>query len=138
MQIAKYYNISFEKFFPSIGMSYANFKGKAKNTTLNSDSIVEILSKYPDIDITWLITGVGEMLKHESAQPDHSITKSDNKTSDILSSTNAYALIIEQYDKRIADKEELIISLKAQIELLKSQQKNDVPRDGGAMNADAK
>lgn len=43
MHIAKYYKISYENFFPTIDVSYANFKGKAKNTTLNSDTIVNIL-----------------------------------------------------------------------------------------------
>ena len=51
MYIAKYYNISYEKFFPTIDTSYANFKGKAKNTALTSDTIANILSKYPEINI---------------------------------------------------------------------------------------
>lgn len=62
MQIAKYYNISYEKFFASIGMSYANFRGNAKKTPINSDTLAKILTIYENIDATWLLTGVGEML----------------------------------------------------------------------------
>ncbi len=64
-------------------------------------------------------------------------SSSEINKSAIQHPSNTYELLIEQLYKRIADKEELITSLKEQIELLKSQQKNDVPQEGNAMNADA-
>ena len=48
-----------------------------------------------------------------------------------------YEQLIEQLKKRISDKDELIKSLKEQIDLLKVHQKNNVPQEGNAMNADA-
>lgn len=60
---AKNQGIGIEKFLESIGMTYGSFKGKAKKGTLNSDALVEIYTKYPDINIDWLLTGKGEMLK---------------------------------------------------------------------------
>jgi phage repressor protein C with HTH and peptisase S24 domain len=62
LQITDYKGISKEKFFENIGMSYGNFKGKSKNTPINSNALVDILTMYPDINIDWLITGNGEML----------------------------------------------------------------------------
>jgi len=64
-------------------------------------------------------------------------SSSEINKSAIQHPSNTYELLIEQLYKRIADKEELINSLKEQIELLKSHQKNDVPQEGNAMNADA-
>ncbi|MXV38965.1 peptidase S24 [Flavobacteriaceae bacterium Ap0902] len=46
-------------------MSYGNFKGKSKNTPLNSNAIEDILTMCPDINPEWLLTGNGEMLKSD-------------------------------------------------------------------------
>ncbi len=55
--------IAYEKFFESIGMTYGNFKGQNKKRPINSDTIEIILTKYPEIDPVWLLTGSGTMLK---------------------------------------------------------------------------
>ena len=54
-----------EKFYKDIGMTSANFRGKAKNTPLNSNAIENILSVIPDANLNWLITGDGNMIKKE-------------------------------------------------------------------------
>lgn len=51
-----------EKFFSRIGVTSANFRGNAKTTPLNSTTIENIITLYPDINLTWLITGKGNML----------------------------------------------------------------------------
>ncbi|MGE4345895.1 MAG: helix-turn-helix transcriptional regulator [Flavobacteriaceae bacterium] len=55
-----------EKFFEELSVTYGNFKGKAKDQALSSDVIERIISKYPDINIEWLLTGKGEMLKSDT------------------------------------------------------------------------
>lgn len=60
-QIADYKGVNKEKFFKEIGMTSANFRGEAKKTPLNSNAVENILSIYPDINPTWLLTGEGEM-----------------------------------------------------------------------------
>ena len=55
-------NVSKEKFFESIGMTYGNFKGKSKNTPINSNALADILSNYPYINPEWLVIGKGEMI----------------------------------------------------------------------------
>lgn len=128
MQIAKYYSISYEKFFPNIGVSYANFRGNAKKTPINSDVLAILLTKYKNINATWLITGEGEMFLSEDKPAEIS---SDNE-------------LIEQLKEQISDKkkiielqEETIKSLKEQIELLKRLKPIDVHRDNGAGCVDA-
>lgn len=61
--IAESKNIRKADFFKDLGLSYANFKGIQKTSALNSDAIVTILSRYPDIAPEWLITGRGEMFR---------------------------------------------------------------------------
>jgi hypothetical protein len=55
--------INKEYFFEKVGLSYSNFKGIQKKSGLNTDAIVKILSIYPELNVDWLITGNGEMLK---------------------------------------------------------------------------
>ncbi|MFN3908261.1 MAG: hypothetical protein ACK4JX_04440 [Flavobacterium sp.] len=65
LYLSEYYNLSKEYFFENIGMSYGSFKGSAKERPLNSDAIENILTKYPEINAHWLITGKGEMLNEK-------------------------------------------------------------------------
>lgn len=67
LQIAENKGIAKEKFFQNIGMTYGNFKGRSKGTPLNSNAIADISSIYPDVDLQWLITGKGKMLKDSYA-----------------------------------------------------------------------
>jgi hypothetical protein len=57
VQYARKQPMSLEKFFRSINMSSANFRGKAKDSPLNSKTIANIITKYPDIDLYWLLLG---------------------------------------------------------------------------------
>lgn len=66
IQVIDFKGIAKEKFFEKIGMTSANFRGKAKETPLNSTAIENILSEIPDIDLRWLITGKGQMLAAET------------------------------------------------------------------------
>ena len=61
-----------ETFFEDLGMSYANFKGVQKKSALGSDKIDKILSKYPDLNLEWLFSGKGEMLKSRNTNTETS------------------------------------------------------------------
>lgn len=68
MYVLEYKGIAKEKFFTEIGMTSANFRGSAKHTPLNSTAIANIFTAIPDINLTWLITGKGEMLDNGSSK----------------------------------------------------------------------
>jgi hypothetical protein len=65
LQVTDLKGISKEKFFNDLGVSYANFKGKAKEKALSSDVLANIIAKYPEISSYWLLTGEGEALLSE-------------------------------------------------------------------------
>jgi transcriptional regulator len=67
LYISENKGITREKFFDDLGITYGNFKGKAKEKALSSDVLAKIITKYPDINPEWLLTGNGDMLKSEIA-----------------------------------------------------------------------
>ncbi|MDR3188269.1 MAG: hypothetical protein LBT94_03680 [Prevotellaceae bacterium] len=62
-QILEHKKIAKENFYKKIGMTSANFRGNAKSTPINSTAIENILSEIPDINLEWLLTGKGAMLR---------------------------------------------------------------------------
>lgn len=60
--LAEHKKVIKEDFFKKIGVTSANFRGKAKSTPLNSNAIEKIFSAFPDISLEWLLTGKGKML----------------------------------------------------------------------------
>lgn len=63
IQLIEYKKIPKEEFYVRIGMTSANFRGKAKTTPINSTAIENILSEIPDVNPEWLLTGKGSMFK---------------------------------------------------------------------------
>jgi hypothetical protein len=82
IQVLEYKNIAKESFYIKIGITSANFRGKAKKTPLNSNTIENILSEIPDLNPEWLLTGRGEMLNNESIELGN--TYNDKKIIELL------------------------------------------------------
>ncbi|ATA89945.1 hypothetical protein CGC58_09550 [Capnocytophaga stomatis] len=114
LEISDYKCISKEKFIENFGMTYGNFKGKQKLTSLNSDFLDKILSEIPEINAEWLLTGNGSMLKNEQNQP--SAGPVNDKYVAMLEKNNA------SLEKINALQEEKIAKLEAEIQALKSAQ----------------
>lgn len=72
LQYAEYKGIGMVKFIEDLGMTYGSFKGKQKLSSVNSDFLDSLLSKFPEINIEWLITGEGEMEKTTDSHPSES------------------------------------------------------------------
>jgi repressor LexA len=66
IQLLEYKGIAKEEFYKKIGVTSANFRGKASETPINSKTIENILSEISDLNLTWLLTGTGTMLKSDS------------------------------------------------------------------------
>jgi len=68
LHLSDYKGISRELFFDTLGLSYGNFKGKAKEKALSSETLAIIVAAFPDISTDWLLTGNGSMLRERTIQ----------------------------------------------------------------------
>ena len=65
-------NISISAFEKSIGMSNASFRKLYNNNgAIGSDKLERILTTYPQINPSWLLTGEGSMLRDQVSQTSH-------------------------------------------------------------------
>lgn len=68
LQIGDYYSVGRRNICENIGMTYGNFTGKAKDTPINSIAIQNIIAMYPEINLDWLLTGNGSMLREQQQE----------------------------------------------------------------------
>ena len=100
--------ITNQKFEKEVGFSNGAFASQLKNNrTIGVDKLENILKTYPEINIEWLLTGEGEMLKN-------SCPKSEQYT-DLENLLNSV----------IHTQQEIINNQKETIEQLKNQIKKD-------------
>jgi transcriptional regulator len=63
LQFIDYKNLSKNKFYKETGLANGILD---KNSGLSAESIEKIYSKYPEINLHWLLTGEGDMLRKET------------------------------------------------------------------------
>ena len=99
VQVSERQNISKEAFFKSIGMTSASFRGKAKDTPLNSNAIVNIITEYPETDLYWLLNGTTKTSDNDV----HLLEESPEKYNEICKSCDEKDKIIEILKQQIVD-----------------------------------
>lgn len=132
--------ISKYKFYKKTGLSNG-FLGKGEN--IGSDKCEIILSCFPDINSTWLLTGKGKMLLKQDSDPDIKIIsgmnnkniqtsiinnsqvrnspqiKNDDRSDPEINALKAkiefLEVMLKEKDKMIAEKERYIVLLEQQI-----------------------
>jgi len=110
MQIAKKQSMTQKAFFESIGMTSASFRGKALHTELKSQAIVNIITKYPEVDVHWLLLGERKnSLEIEIHDPGETYGR-EPLTQD--QKDEMIALLKEQIEELKSDKEDLRALLK--------------------------
>lgn len=97
-----------EDFYVKIGMTSASFRGKAKNTPLNSTAIENILSEIPDLNAEWLLTGRGEMCVTNDISETHALAPMEERLLAMIKEKDAK---IEEQAKEIGRLEERIEAL---------------------------
>lgn len=103
LQLANYKGVSYQKFFEELELNYSNFKGKQKLSGINSNSIERIISKYPELNLRWLITNEGEMVV--SSEKEENTQKLDTMKKEMKNYKQMY---YEQVDKNMLLHEKLL------------------------------
>lgn len=155
-----YKGISVAAFEKSIGMSNNSFrKSWLAGKGIGTDKLENILNIYPDINMSWLFTGQGEMLKEKSPNEGYH-TSQENASTDIVSeslvkyqavpkignqsSSIPYEFVQSMIDERKRNDEmyaELIRQNGVLVDILKGEiadlKKRDARLDGSVSDADA-
>lgn len=103
--------ISVRAFESSVGISNASFAKCLKNHgAIGTDKLEKILNVYTDINIVWLITGVGDMIAPEGAPPKQNRARpSDSPT---------LIALLREKDQTIKELSETVGRLKERIAVL--------------------
>ena len=115
LQFIEYKGFNKRKFYEETGLSNGILD---KKSGLTLGSFEKIFSKYPEINIEWLLTGKGEMLKtfaqnitqngNTNVNNGHNVSGQGN----IIKQTNDELMeIIREKDKQIAEKDKQIAML---------------------------
>jgi phage repressor protein C with HTH and peptisase S24 domain len=80
LQFVDYIGVTKESFFEKTEISASNFKGIGLKSELGGEKIAKILSLFNYLNADWLITGNGEMIKHNPnlnmvSEPIHGLIK---------------------------------------------------------------
>ncbi|MFX1666985.1 hypothetical protein JSO61_000430 [Riemerella anatipestifer] len=132
LQFVDFKGVKREVFYGKIGMTSANFRGKAKETPINSTAIENILSEYPDLNLEWLITGSGEMVKGSTQNVriegqnknlnningSSNVTISQNDISEIIEIQREMNDIIRTAQSQLSESQQQVSNL---IEILKNK-----------------
>jgi len=126
-QLIDYKKDSVYKISKEIGVSNGYFsKTKAKNGSVGGDIIEKIVNYYTDVNVEWLITGEGPMLKQEQ--------KSQTNTPD-----DKYLKLLEEHNKtlkeQLKDKEEKEALYKEKIQELQQRMQTNPVYQSGAPTA---
>lgn len=79
-EYADFKGITNQKFEKEVGFSNGAFSTQLKNNkTIGVDKLENILTKYPDINPEWLLTGQGEMLKQSEGVSQQVVLKQSTK-----------------------------------------------------------
>ena len=98
MEVAERQPITKQEFFKSIDMTSASFRGKAKDSPLNSNAIVNIITKYPETDLHWLLLGDTHVVQESSKE--YSEANADDKD-------RLIEVLLDQIAELKSDKEDL-------------------------------
>lgn len=95
-QIAEHYQISLRQFDLAVGKSagYLSKQLSVNQVNVGSDVISSVVENYPEINIDWLLTGKGQMLKEDQEIESENLGVDINKVID------------SRIDKRIEDRVE--------------------------------
>lgn len=114
----KFKGINKSEFGRIIGVSNAYISSIRKS--IQPDKVEKIASSFPDLDVSWLVTGEGEMIKGGSVSQN---AKGDNNTQIAGNGNNVNTTTLDKALDEIAEQRKLVA--KSQEQVSKSQEQID-------------
>ena len=73
-KIAAFDSLSIRRFEEKCGLKRGNISNMSNESSIGSDKLSKIIDTYSSIDMEWLLTGKGDMLKNETTLPAQNAT----------------------------------------------------------------
>ena len=105
LQISEAKGVTKENFFSRLDVTYATFRGSAKNGAINFDVLEKLFTLYPDVNPRWVHLGEGEMFLTGKEK--------ELKTTEMMNTQEVF----EQMKRQLESQEKMIEFLMKQIEL---------------------
>lgn len=105
------------QFFAEIGLAASNFRGISLYSEVGGDTIVKVLTTFPDVRPEWLLTGKGEMLKRSESIPASKVSEPEPNYCQNKQLTE----LLELQKKHIQLVEEMLNAQRAENERLKKE-----------------
>jgi len=87
LQIADYLGMSVRGFETACELQRGNISNMSENGAIGSDKLSKIIDKFPDINLEWLLTGNGQMLKSNVQK---TLTPASDASSENIDSQDKY------------------------------------------------
>lgn len=81
--LSQYYGLSMRKFEELCGLNRGNLSNMGPDSALGSDKLSKISDNLPEINLNWLVTGKGEMLR-PAADEIHIVDKTDENKKNLI------------------------------------------------------
>ena len=123
LQYLEYKGIGRSEFYAYMGIKRGLLDADKMKATISDPIIAKILVAYPDLDITWLLTGNGSMLKQNVSNDknmDNTLVSSDKDTINNRTKQEETSYMYKMYQDEKSDWKEEKKELKEQINQLQS------------------
>lgn len=113
--------ISKRDFYTKIGVSRGTLESK---TGITEDVITKFFTTYPEVNVEWLMLGVGEMLKTKRThkiQSDNNTSNSEDKVNDFLPDKQSSNTMIDRLFDLLTAKDKEIGVLREEMGRLKAR-----------------
>ncbi|MDD4972600.1 MAG: hypothetical protein PHT07_24475 [Paludibacter sp.] len=119
-QVADYYGLSIRKFEEKCNLGGGNISNIGDGGSVGADKLSKISDNCPEINIDWLLSGKGRMLKPPTSHNEASESSQQHEKKQ-GQSTIPYNIEIELLRQLLESREELISELRERVKILEER-----------------